>query len=168
MKLYPNDLFIRLSLHPINSIIITFRCLLKFYFTPEQNSNTEFHLCKILFHKKNVLHQRIETRRHLSCVANEFSFDHSAVIHSLRRYRMEQLVVTMPSRSAQWKPYNIISCFVSSVLLKFLSFKKITFPQLSYLLSYKPNTIKLKLIEFINILNYHICCQTQNFWDHRS
>lgn len=116
MKLYPNDLFIRLSLHPINSIIITFRCLLKFYFTPEQNSNTEFHLCKILFHKKNELHQRIETRRHLSCVANEFSFDHSAVIHSLRRYRMEQLVVTMPSRSAQWKPYNIISCFVSSVL----------------------------------------------------
>lgn len=42
--------------------------------------------------------------------------------------------------------YNLLLRFISAIL-KFLSFKKITFPQLSYLLSYKPNTIKLELID---------------------
>lgn len=42
--------------------------------------------------------------------------------------------------------YNLLLRFISAIL-KFLSFKKITFPQLSYLLSYKSNTIKLELID---------------------
>lgn len=42
--------------------------------------------------------------------------------------------------------YNLLLRFISAIL-KFLSFKKITFPQLSYLLFYKPNTIKLELID---------------------
>lgn len=42
--------------------------------------------------------------------------------------------------------YNLLLRFISAIL-KFLSFKKITFPQLFYLLSYKPNTIKLELID---------------------
>lgn len=42
--------------------------------------------------------------------------------------------------------YNLLLRFISAIL-KFLSFKKITFSQLSYLLSYKSNTIKLELID---------------------
>lgn len=168
MKLYPNDLFIRLSLHPINSIIITFRCLLKFYFTPEQNSNTEFHLVKSCFTKKTNCTN--ESKPDDICRVSPMNF-HSTTLQLYTRFEDTEWnnwwSLCGPSRSAQWKPYNIISCFVSSVLYwSFFLLKRLHFR--SYPIYCLINQIQSNSNWLINILNDHICCQTQNFWDHWS
>lgn len=174
MKIYPNDPTI--SSYKLDKIII-FRCLLKFHFIPEIKFwNTEFHLVKSCF-TKNELHQWIEiVSQTTSVVCRQWIFIRPLCTYTLAsktqngttggHYAARVSTRSMKTIKEALFPPHIIYCFVSSMLfiLKFLSFKKITFLQLSYLLPFKLKYNQTQKFDKYPKWSY---LQTQNFQDHR-
>lgn len=176
MKIYPNDPTI--SSYKLDKIII-FRCLLKFHFIPEIKFwNTEFHFrSKILFHKKRTAPMNRNRFPDDICRVSPMNF-HSTTLHHYTlasktqngttggHYAARVSIRSMKTIKEALFPPHIIYCFVSSMLfiLKFLSFKKITFLQLSYLLPFKLKYNQTQKFDKYPKWSY---LQTQNFQDHR-